>query len=45
MDVERGKAAAKSMYEGESYYFCSAECQKEFETRPDRYSRQPASSR
>lgn len=31
MEVDEKQATGKSEYEGKTYYFCSAECQEEFE--------------
>jgi YHS domain-containing protein len=32
--VDQSQAAAKTEYAGETYYFCSKECQKDFEEEP-----------
>ena len=37
MDVEESKAAAKSEYQGRTYYFCSPGCKKAFDEQPARY--------
>src|SRR5262245_6242710 len=37
MTVEPAGAAGKVDYAGETHYFCSAHCQKLFETDPDKY--------
>jgi YHS domain-containing protein len=37
MQVDERKAAAKSMYEGKSYSFCSTECKAEFDKKPDKF--------
>jgi YHS domain-containing protein len=29
----------RTTYDGKTYYFCSAQCRKEFEAGPDRYLR------
>ena len=34
MDVGENQAAGKSIYEGQSYYFCSTKCLKKFEANP-----------
>lgn len=34
MTVEHNQAAAKTEYAGQTYYFCSKECQKDFEAQP-----------
>jgi Cu+-exporting ATPase len=40
MDVERSDAAGRADYEGQTYYFCSADCQTQFEETPDRFSKE-----
>lgn len=37
MVVDPGTAAGKSTYQGTTYYFCSAQCLREFENNPTRY--------
>jgi YHS domain-containing protein len=37
MDVDPKGAAAKSEYQGTTYYFCSAGCKKEFDSNPQKY--------
>jgi YHS domain-containing protein len=37
MTVEEGKEAAKSDYNGTTYYFCSKGCKVAFEKSPTRY--------
>ncbi len=37
MEVDENKAAAKSEYRGKTYYFCAAECKKEFDQAPEKY--------
>ncbi|BDG61135.1 YHS domain-containing protein [Caldinitratiruptor microaerophilus] len=37
MDVDPGKAAATSVYGGQTYYFCSPACKKEFDRDPGKY--------
>jgi Cu+-exporting ATPase len=37
MDVPDAKAAGKSEHGGKTYYFCSVECQEEFEDDPESY--------
>ena len=34
MQVDPAKAAAKSTYEGKTYYFCSAGCKNAFDANP-----------
>ncbi len=38
MTVEREKAAATSVFDGATYYFCSRGCRLEFETEPKRFT-------
>ena len=40
--VDEANAAAKTDYAGETFYFCSAECQKNFELGPGHYIGQPS---
>jgi Cu+-exporting ATPase len=35
--VEESKAAGKTGYAGQLYYFCSVDCQEKFEGAPGRY--------
>lgn len=37
MDVKPERAAAKSQYEGNTYYFCSLGCKEAFDRDPERY--------
>jgi Cu+-exporting ATPase len=37
MDVDEPTAAAKTEYEGDTYYFCSERCRDKFEADPERY--------
>jgi Cu+-exporting ATPase len=39
MTVNKDNAAAKSRYENETFYFCSTECQRKFETQPAEYAK------
>lgn len=43
MQVDPAKAAAKAQYQGETYYFCSTECQKQFQHAPHRFVPLPES--
>jgi Cu+-exporting ATPase len=36
-EVVMTKAAGSDDYGGTTYYFCSAQCQQDFERQPDRY--------
>jgi YHS domain-containing protein len=38
MEVDPKKAAGKSDYQGQTYYFCSAGCKKAFDKEPARYA-------
>ncbi|MEW6092912.1 MAG: YHS domain-containing protein [Chloroflexota bacterium] len=44
MSVNPGTAAAKSVYEGQTYHFCSPVCKSLFEREPEKYlgSEKPA---
>ncbi|MFN2399358.1 MAG: YHS domain-containing protein [Gemmatimonadaceae bacterium] len=43
MIVETGSAARKTVYQSQTYYFCSSACSEKFEANPAKYvSRQPA---
>jgi Cu+-exporting ATPase len=35
--VDEATAPAKTAYAGQTYYFCSVDCQKKFEERPAEY--------
>jgi YHS domain-containing protein len=37
MQVDEKTARYKSDYQGKTYYFCAAGCQKEFESDPRKY--------
>ncbi len=37
MDVDPKTAAAKSEYNGQTYYFCSPGCKKAFDKEPEKY--------
>lgn len=37
MDVNEKAAVGKSEYTGQTYYFCSAGCQKSFDKEPAKY--------
>lgn len=37
MDVEEQSAAGKSVYQGETYYFCAAFCKEKFDKNPEQY--------
>jgi Cu+-exporting ATPase len=37
MEVNPASAAAQSEYGGQSFYFCSEECKRQFDANPERY--------
>jgi Cu+-exporting ATPase len=37
MQVEEGKAAGTSEYDGKTYYFCAAVCKRKFDADPKAY--------
>lgn len=39
MQVSEQNAAAKSQYQGETYYFCSQDCKEQFDQNPQQYAR------
>ena len=41
MKVDESNAAGKTNYAGQTYCFCSKDCQKNFEDQPGFYIRQP----
>lgn len=40
MEVSEQNAQVKAQHEGRTYYFCSSECQEQFQKDPGRYARQ-----
>ena len=38
MMIDRDTAADKSQYQGRTFYFCSAECKRQFDAAPDRFA-------
>ena len=38
MKVDEKMAAAKSSYEGATYYFCSETCKNQFQAAPERFT-------
>lgn len=38
MQVDEQNAAARSEYEGQTFYFCSEGCKEKFEQNPEQYS-------
>ena len=45
MSVESETAAAQSQYQGRTFYFCSAQCKKQFDADPGRYTSTSGSAR
>jgi YHS domain-containing protein len=37
MEVEEAKAAATTVYQGKTYYFCAVGCKQAFEKAPEKY--------
>jgi YHS domain-containing protein len=37
MEIDPKTAAGKSVYQGQTYYFCSAGCKKDFDKEPQKY--------
>ena len=37
MEIDEGRAAAKSEYKGLTYYFCAESCKNSFDAEPDKY--------
>ncbi len=42
MEIDPAKAAGKSEYKGQTYYFCSSGCKKSFDKDPEKYLGQGA---
>jgi YHS domain-containing protein len=38
MEVDEAKAEFESQYGGRKYYFCSEQCKKAFEEKPEHYA-------
>ena len=38
MQVNEPQAAGTSEYQGETYYFCSPSCKRQFDQNPERYT-------
>lgn len=45
MDVDEQKAAATSVYQGKTYYFCAVGCKREFDRNPEKYAKAQAEKR
>ena len=39
MTIESEKSAAREVWQGQTYYFCSKSCQEKFRAAPDRYTK------
>ncbi len=39
MQVDQNTAAAKSDYQGKTYYFCAPGCKAKFDKEPEKYSK------
>ncbi len=44
MDVDPATAAVKSEYKGQTYYFCSPGCKRDFDKDPEKYLGQGAAA-
>ena len=44
MEVDKEKAAGKSEYNGETYYFCSPGCKAAFDKDPEKYTGKSAAA-
>lgn len=42
MNVQPAEAAARVGYAGQTYYFCSSACHREFTARPQQYTGAPS---
>ena len=38
MKIADQNAAPQSMYQGDAYYFCSADCKNQFDVSPEKYA-------
>lgn len=43
MEIDPNTAAGKSEYKGQTYYFCSLSCKRDFDNEPELYIGQGAS--
>ncbi len=37
MNIDEKKAAAQSVYNGKTYYFCAVSCKQKFDANPEKY--------
>jgi Cu+-exporting ATPase len=42
MDIDSSSAAARSEFEGQTYYFCDSKCKETFDLNPQQYLGRPA---
>jgi Cu+-exporting ATPase len=42
MDIETAKAAGRTEYKGQTYYFCGPKCKEKFDLSPEQYLNKPA---
>lgn len=42
MEVDETRAAGKSEYKGQTYYFCAPGCKEKFDRNPEQYVRKSA---
>lgn len=42
MEVDELEVSDESVYEDESYYFCSPECKQQFDENPEAFLEEPA---
>ena len=38
MKIDENKAAGKSEYKGQTYYFCAISCKQKFDKEPEKYA-------
>lgn len=45
MQIDPAKAAGKSEYKGQTFYFCSDHCKRKFDAAPESYLKKPAAKK
>ncbi|MGQ9634659.1 MAG: YHS domain-containing protein [Bryobacteraceae bacterium] len=45
MQIDPAKAAGKSEYKGQTFYFCSDHCKRKFDAAPESYVKKPAAKK
>ena len=45
MEVDPEQAPAKSEHRGQTYYFCSTDCQEQFDQNPEQYASEQTAER